>query len=342
MLGMRSLLKQAQDVARGGPVKLVQAPPSPHAQLNAALRRVTHTNCAALPQEAIREAVCLACQNEDALALVLKHIEENVNAPASAWRRVHGALALLEALLKPSPSAGTRERSAGDLIGSAWFEAKIQDRLNALQTFQDPGDPRVGGLIRRGAASVCAAAVRYLNNPDTQISMVPSMVPDSHSDSAGSTGSSRSDSTADGKSRQSGSADIPSQRSDNGPATVIGRIDAEQRTEDTDHEAAKSLHENIRSGVRNATLALDALRHTGVNALRAPPSSHDSLSTKRFSEAMQRQEVKPGSPKPAVNDAKWLQLAWRLCCCLRCLRRHHQLPEEQVTSDSEEINRLLV
>jgi len=332
---MRSLLKQAQDAARGVPVKLVPSPPSPHTQLNAALRRVTHTNCAALPQEAIREAVCLACQNEDALALVLKHIEENVNAPASAWRRVHGALALLEALLKPSPSAGTRERSAGNLIGSAWFEAKVQDRLNALQTFQDPGDPRVGGLIRRGASSVCAAAERYLNDPDTQISIVPN----SHPDSAGSAGSVRSDSTADGKSGQSGSVNLPSQRSDNGPATVLGRTDAEPRTEDVDHEAAKSLHENIRSGMRNATLALEALRHTGAGA---SPSSHDSLSTKRFSEAMQRQEVKPVSPNPAVNDPKWLQIAWRLCCCLRCLRRHHELPVEQLTSDSEEINRLLV
>ncbi|CAE7805405.1 unnamed protein product [Symbiodinium sp. CCMP2456] len=75
-------------------------------------------------------------------------MQENIAADPSDWRRIHGALALFEAL--------AAEGSA--LVGRSWFEVKMQGRLKDLQTFRYDADPRVAGLVQRAAASANSAA----------------------------------------------------------------------------------------------------------------------------------------------------------------------------------------
>ncbi|CAJ1350041.1 unnamed protein product [Effrenium voratum] len=114
--------------------------------LEQALRRVTHTDCAAIPAEDLRVAVSMV-SSEEALAHTLRHIQDNVSAPAAEWRRINGALALFEALAYKE----------GDL-GRSWFEVKMENRLKELQNFSHEEDPRVALLIRRAANSAAQAA----------------------------------------------------------------------------------------------------------------------------------------------------------------------------------------
>eukprot|EP00439_Symbiodinium_sp_Y106_P024741 s4308_g3.t1 len=72
----------------------------------------------------------------------------NIAADPSDWRRIHGALALFEALAA----------EGGALVGRSWFEVKMQGRLKDLQTFRYDADPRVAGLVQRAAASANSAA----------------------------------------------------------------------------------------------------------------------------------------------------------------------------------------
>lgn len=128
--------------------------------LDALLRRIA--SCAAIPREDLDQAASLACQSEGALAILLRHIEENSAAPAAEWRRIHGALALLERLLR----AKGCEKEA--LVGQAWYEAKMQDRLSNLEHFEFSEDPRVSGLMKRAVANVQSAAEEYLDE-DTAV-----------------------------------------------------------------------------------------------------------------------------------------------------------------------------
>jgi len=124
------------------------------ATLQAALRAVTHTTTATVPREALREVERMADLNEEALATVLKHIEENVQSPPKEWRRIHGALKLLEQLLRGSGS----ETKESPLVGRMWFEVKMASRLEGFVNFAYDEDSRVAVLIRRTAASVQHAA----------------------------------------------------------------------------------------------------------------------------------------------------------------------------------------
>ena len=119
-------------------------------QLEVALRRVTHTDCAAIPAEDVQSALQLILQSEDSLAKALRHIQEHVVAPSNEWRRINGALALFEAL------ATSKEGS--NLVGRSWFEVKMEARLKELQHFHHDEDPRVASLIHRAALGATRAA----------------------------------------------------------------------------------------------------------------------------------------------------------------------------------------
>ncbi|CAE7692366.1 unnamed protein product [Symbiodinium pilosum] len=122
--------------------------PGPASELEVVLRRVTHADCAAIPAEDLAAAVRWAKGSEEALAKSLKHIQENITANPSDWRRIHGALALFEALAA----------EGGALIGRSWFEVKLQARLKDLQTFSYDADPRVASLVQRAAKSANSVA----------------------------------------------------------------------------------------------------------------------------------------------------------------------------------------
>lgn len=161
---MRGLLARAREAAapRAAAQACVGCGTGGGSQLEVALRRVTHSDCAAIPPETLREAARLAAESEEALAVALRHIEENAAAPPQEWRRIHGALALLERLIRPQPGAGCGGGGIECLVGGLWFEAKMQERLKALERFEHSGDTRVAVLIRRSAAAAQAAAERYV------------------------------------------------------------------------------------------------------------------------------------------------------------------------------------
>lgn len=123
--------------------------------LDALLQRITA--CAAIPREDLDQAANLACQSESALAILLRHIEENSAAPAREWRRIHGALALLERLIRARGCEGEA------LVGQAWYEAKMQDRLSNLERFEFSEDSRVSQLVQRAVANAQSAAEKYLD-----------------------------------------------------------------------------------------------------------------------------------------------------------------------------------
>lgn len=117
------------------------------AALMAALKKVTHSGTATVPREALREVERLADESEDSLAIVLKHVEENLRVPSKEWRTIHGALKLLEHLMRGS------EKEAS-LVGKMWYEVKVQVRLQELDNFSHNEDSRVAMLISRTAAAV--------------------------------------------------------------------------------------------------------------------------------------------------------------------------------------------
>jgi len=127
-------------------------------QLRAALQRVTHSDSAAVPPQTLQEAVRLAAESEESLALALRHVEENMAAPPREWRRIHGAVALLDRLMRPREGGGDE----APLVGRLWFEAKAQQRLKDLVHFEHAEDTRVGLLVRRVASSAQATAERYV------------------------------------------------------------------------------------------------------------------------------------------------------------------------------------
>lgn len=123
--------------------------------LELALRRVTHTDCAVVPSEAIEEVVSAASETEHALALVLRHVEENACAPAKEWRRIKGSLALLEKMLRPGLNGEA-------LVGRMWYEGKMEKRLKTLVSFHHEEDPRVAGLIKHAATATLRAAELFI------------------------------------------------------------------------------------------------------------------------------------------------------------------------------------
>lgn len=121
--------------------------------LEVALRQVMHSECAAVPQESLAQVVRLAAESESALIFVLRRIEEGAVAPPTEWRRIHGALLLLERLMRHKGGDHLSCRDSGPLVGRLWFEAKMETRLKVLVDFEFPQDRRVAILIRRAATS---------------------------------------------------------------------------------------------------------------------------------------------------------------------------------------------
>lgn len=132
--------------------------PRANTELGIALRRVTHTECAAVPAEDLQKVVHSACESEEALAIVLRHVEANVAAPPLEWRRIHGALAILERLVRGRQDANAKTYDDECLVGRVWYEAKLEFKLNELTHFEHPEDRRIGHLIRRAATTARTTA----------------------------------------------------------------------------------------------------------------------------------------------------------------------------------------
>lgn len=304
---MRGLLGRVRATPQGG---VIACGTSGNTALDVALQRVTHSQCAAVPTEALEEAVRLAGESEDALATVLRHVEEHATAPGREWRRVHGALALLERLMRPRPSGG---HSRGPLVGRIWFDTKLQARLKTLSHFDFPEDPRVALVVRRAALTAQNTADKYLDAcSDEELSTAP----DSRDplDSSRSAGSAQSGDTAVEKRKATTprqltprSPEVLPQRDSPATPSLVGRpapleastLEPPRRRQDTTAAAA-----NAAGDFRRAASALDALRE--------PDTRQPSLKT--------RQPSLKASPSALATRSSWESTAEPRRCCW-CLRR---------------------
>lgn len=285
-------------------------------ELEAALRRVTHSDCAAVPSEALHAVINLASESEEALAVVLRHVEEHATAPKAEWRRIHGALALLERLLRtrPDPAHGW----SGPLVGRIWYEAKMQDRIQALTCFEYVEDNRVALLIRRVATSVRTAAEEAHSLADDQenpLDQERSPAADSRPESARSGGSGAVfNAVAGGSSPSSSGGGCGESKV---APSLMGRPTASAsacgggcgRAEASAAAAAAAANGSL----RNAASALDALRDPGTRSGRPPV-----VACRGGTDARGSSEERVGNSAEGAQPR--LQSALCRCCCL-CLRR---------------------
>lgn len=330
--------------------------PSTSTPLDLALRRVTHTDCAAVPSEAVHEVVRLASESEEALAIVLRHVEDNACAPARDWRKINGAIVLLERLINPGPAGGNTPKGAQSknsrsesLVGRMWYEAKMEDRLKDLDNFHFPEDQRVATLIKRAASATLKAAESKLPVDDVTTSTditneirLESGTQHLGEVPAGGTNMEKMhngghekagarSSVEQSHSDQSSLAEChrrisPSQKASDESrgvsATAVGRPSLRMDRAGTDEMEAAASAKN--ANLQNVASALDALRDTGTRweAPPTPPSSDEE-------QPITKQSSKKSSPDEA---------SYSFCCC--CRRR--QRPESTEPPGDNEDDTLLL
>eukprot|EP00747_Dinoflagellata_sp_TGD_P050849 gnl/TRDRNA2_/TRDRNA2_147004_c3_seq1.p1 gnl/TRDRNA2_/TRDRNA2_147004_c3~~gnl/TRDRNA2_/TRDRNA2_147004_c3_seq1.p1 ORF type:complete len:321 (+),score=54.54 gnl/TRDRNA2_/TRDRNA2_147004_c3_seq1:53-1015(+) len=320
---MRKVFARAPSLSVSSPfttVTLCQRSSGGSSALDAALRKVTHSECAAVPSEALHEAVRLASEGEEHLALVLRHIEENVCAPARDWRRIHGALALLDRLLKPKlPEAGSEGLACGAPIGKVWFEAKIQERLIALKAFEYADDPRVAVVVRKAAATALASAERCLQDgsDDDEVAplykaadQVPEILDSASPDADAAAGGSAPCRVAPTSAPQASDLSIR--------PTVVGCSFPQQAAPKAE-DAARAATAAARD-VHRAAAALDALNDSNT----------------RWSDA---EKVRAGTSAPQTG-APTEQRRSVLCCCMR--RRVTSAEGDMETGEANEGDSLIL
>jgi len=248
--------------------------------LEAALRQVMHSECAAVPQESLAQVVRLAAESEESLCSVLQQIEEGAVAPPAEWRKIHGALLLLERLMRHKGGGDHAScRDSGPLVGRLWFAAKMETRLKVLVDFEFPQDKRVAILIRRAATSAQSAAETVL--PADGIF-------DLSTESCGILEQSQPATSKDI------SKVVSCNPQDGSKASIIGRSSVdkalvEARPNDIDEE------ETARTQLQKAASALAALAVTGTRTGVAAKTST--------------------AAPAAAPEAGGMQSRW--CCCLR-------------------------
>jgi len=267
---MRGLISR---VARTSGVAFVGGP------LEVALRQVMHSECAAIPQESLAQVVRLAAESEESLCCVLRRIEEGAMAPPTEWRKIHGALLLLERLIRHKGGGDhTSCRDSGPLVGRLWFAAKMETRLKVLVDFEFPQDKRVAILIRRAATSAQSAAETVLPADGLFEEFL----------SETSSGILEQSQPATGKNVSKAASCNPQ---DGSKASIIGRSSINKACpNDIDEE------DSARTKLKNAASALAALAVPGTRAGAAAKTS-------------------AAAPARAALEAEQNHSRW--CCCLR-------------------------
>ncbi|CAE8623864.1 unnamed protein product, partial [Polarella glacialis] len=194
------------------------------------------------------------------------------------WRRIHGALCLLERLLRPVAEAGAADCDEV-LVGRSWFEAKMQGRLSVLEHFDYAEDPRVVKLVRRAATAARQTAERHVlcDEGDEEWGQRRSEavaqrgIGELADHSAGE--SSVVDSASSDASAASSSSAPPANapRTDV-PAAVIGRVSADTR------KALSALEALCDPSTREGTMAGDAASCQvlpGKVAATSPAEAHE-------------------------------------------------------------------
>lgn len=111
-------------------------------------------------REDLADACALAAESEEARSVVLKEVEDCLHAAPKEWRRIYGALVLLEQLLRHGGERGQDGAGISDsLVSREWLERQ-RTRIDLMASFDYPEDKRVASLIRNGARQAGRAATR--------------------------------------------------------------------------------------------------------------------------------------------------------------------------------------
>jgi len=126
--------------------------------LPADLKRITHSGVSDIPKELLTPVVDAAANAEDRPE-IMKHVRECLAEPSGKqWRRVYGALVLIEALVKngsPQLFDETAEGRHFDLV----------QRLSFLEVY-DNADKRIMNNIRKKAEALRKDVVPLIQNAD--------------------------------------------------------------------------------------------------------------------------------------------------------------------------------
>lgn len=148
------LLKEAGGVLKdaggdaGGLLEKVQAKTKVD-PLGAALRQLLNTESAAVPKEVLEDLCRRATEDQEgAGGRVAKHIESHLKASSSQWRRIHGALVLLDHALRIRPADI-------EAIGKWGLKLpELRTELKGLKNFDKDKDKRACKLVQNKASAV--------------------------------------------------------------------------------------------------------------------------------------------------------------------------------------------
>eukprot|EP00746_Dinoflagellata_sp_MGD_P014412 gnl/MRDRNA2_/MRDRNA2_131566_c0_seq1.p1 gnl/MRDRNA2_/MRDRNA2_131566_c0~~gnl/MRDRNA2_/MRDRNA2_131566_c0_seq1.p1 ORF type:complete len:391 (+),score=88.42 gnl/MRDRNA2_/MRDRNA2_131566_c0_seq1:161-1333(+) len=117
--------------------------------LGAALRKLLNTESAAVPREVLEDLCGRAAEDpEGAGARVGKHIESHLKANSLQWRRIHGALALLDHAVRICPADIEALEKWGIKL------PELRTELRDLKSFDRDKDERVCKLVQNKATVV--------------------------------------------------------------------------------------------------------------------------------------------------------------------------------------------
>lgn len=124
--------------------------PTPATPLELDLRRVTDSELMSSPDDALR-SIARATVDADNRQTIMTHLRQSLSEESGrSWRRVYGALAIVEELLQ-TDADGVRELFAETGEGRHF---DLNFRLTFLESFEYDLDLRVQGLVRQRAASL--------------------------------------------------------------------------------------------------------------------------------------------------------------------------------------------
>mmetsp|Transcript_34896 Transcript_34896/g.81614 ORF Transcript_34896/g.81614 Transcript_34896/m.81614 type:complete len:325 (+) Transcript_34896:65-1039(+) len=125
--------------------------------LSADLRRITDNDYADVPKDAINYVVSCANTLENRKE-IMQHLQACL-ADTSRWRRVHGALLLVEPLFVDSNKELLTETAEGKHFD-------VVQRLTFLERFDHPKDARVQNMVRTKAGALRTKVLRLMESAE--------------------------------------------------------------------------------------------------------------------------------------------------------------------------------
>lgn len=167
---------QAMSLRERATEQLKQLAPTPATPLELDLRRVTDSELLSSPDDALR-SIARATADADNRNTIMTHLRQSLSEDSGKnWRRVYGALAIVEELLQ-TDTDGVRELVAETCEGRHF---DMNFRLTFLESFEYDVDLRVQGLVRQRAASLRPKLLKMMETETSKDAPVegPVVTPD--------------------------------------------------------------------------------------------------------------------------------------------------------------------